>query len=131
MQLGRTDLAGKTGTTNDTNDAWFSGYNAKVAATAWVGFDQLQSLGRAETGGRAALPMWMDFMGAVLGDSPPALLPRPPGLVSARINPETGKLVTGYAPNAIFETFMADRLPEVELASPIDVETEQAVEDLF
>lgn len=131
LQLGRSDLAGKTGTTNDTNDAWFSGYNARLVATAWVGFDQLQSLGRAETGGRAALPMWMDYMALALKDAPAALLPRPAGLVSVRINPETGKLVDGFAENAIFETFYADNLPEAELESGTAAGGESVVEDLF
>ncbi|MGB1580084.1 MAG: penicillin-binding protein 1A [Nevskiales bacterium] len=131
LQLGREDLAGKTGTTNDTNDAWFSGYNAELVASAWVGFDQLQSLGRVETGGRAALPMWMYFMGDALKDSPNAIPQRPPGLVTVRINPETGKLVNGYVPDAIFETFYADQLPEVELATPLIDDNEEAVEDLF
>ncbi|MDX1496710.1 MAG: penicillin-binding protein 1A [Salinisphaeraceae bacterium] len=131
MQLGREDLAGKTGTTNDTNDAWFSGYNAELVASAWVGFDQLQSLGRVETGGRAALPMWMYFMGDVLKGTPPAQPQRPPGLVTVRINPETGKLVNGYVPDAMFETFYADQLPEVELTTPLIDENEEVVEDLF
>ncbi len=131
QQLGRTDLAGKTGTTNDTNDAWFSGFNASLVATAWVGFDQLQSLGRSETGGRAALPMWMHYMGNVLKDTPPAVQPRPAGLVTVRINADSGKLVSGYAANAIFETFYENALPEVELAGETDRDDGVVVEDLF
>ena len=64
LSLQRDDLAGKTGTTNDTIDAWFCGYGGGVVATAWVGFDQPRSLGKLETGGRAALPIWRDFMRA-------------------------------------------------------------------
>ena len=131
MQLGRSDLAGKTGTTNDTNDAWFSGFNAKRVATAWVGFDQLQSLGRAETGGRAALPMWMHYMGAVLKDTPPALQQRPPGLVTVRINPDNGKLVNGFSANAIFESFYEDQLPATELGGDQGGDSGTNVEDLF
>jgi penicillin-binding protein 1A len=60
--LGRRDLAGKTGTTNDRRDAWFVGYNADVATAVWIGFDQERSLGESEEGGYTALPMWVDFM---------------------------------------------------------------------
>ena len=66
MQLGRGDLAGKTGTTNDQVDAWFCGYNPDVVAVAWIGFDQPRTLGGNETGSQAALPMWMLYMGKVL-----------------------------------------------------------------
>jgi penicillin-binding protein 1A len=109
--LNRTDLAGKTGTTNDVNDAWFAGYNADLVATCWVGFDQLQSLGAKETGGRAALPMWIHFMGEVLKDSPPAELPRPEGLVTVRIHRDSGMQAGSTSGDAIFETFPEDRVP--------------------
>ena len=66
MKLGRGDLAGKTGTTNDFLDAWFGGYNAELVAVAWVGYDQPKTLGRNETGGSVALPIWISYMGAVL-----------------------------------------------------------------
>lgn len=92
LVLKRTDIAGKTGTTNDQKDAWFSGYNAQFVTTAWVGFDQPRSLGRKETGGRAALPMWIEFMRSALEGTEPQEQPRPPGLVSARIDPQTGLL---------------------------------------
>lgn len=132
LQLGRTDLAGKTGTTNDTKDAWFSGYNASVVATAWVGFDQFQSLGAKETGGRAALPVWMDYMGAVLGKSPPATRARPPGLVTVRVNRDTGLLVSGVDPDAIYETFYEENLPEADNGLGRGRQSEGAVvEDLF
>ncbi len=109
--LNRTDLAGKTGTTNDVNDAWFSGYNAELVASCWVGFDQLQSLGAKETGGRAALPMWIHFMRDALKDSPPAELPRPEGLVTVRINRDSGLQASSTSGDAIFETFPEDRVP--------------------
>jgi len=64
--LGRSDLAGKTGTTNDYVDAWFCGYNPDVVTVAWVGFDQPSNLGRGETGGRTALPIWIDYMKVAL-----------------------------------------------------------------
>ncbi|PWG64812.1 penicillin-binding protein 1A [Spiribacter halobius] len=112
--LGRTDIAGKTGTTNDQRDAWFSGFNSHLVATAWVGFDELQSLGRYETGGRAALPMWMDYMRVALDGLPEADPARPDGLVTVRIDPDTGRLTNADNEDAIFETFREGRLPEAE-----------------
>jgi penicillin-binding protein 1A len=117
-ELGRSDLAGKTGTTNDQKDAWFSGYNADIVATAWVGFDQVRPLGRAETGARAALPIWIDFMAVALAGKPPAELPEPPGLVAVRIDPDTGLRAPAGARNAITEYFPAGRAPAVEAAGP-------------
>ena len=76
LKLGRNDLAGKTGTTNDAKDAWFSGFQPKMVAVAWVGFDQPKSLGRREYGGVAALPIWTDFMGKALADVPEQWLTR-------------------------------------------------------
>src|SRR5215210_303881 len=90
MKLGRGDLAGKTGTTNDFIDAWFCGFNPTLVAIAWIGFDQPQTLGRNETGGAAALPIWMGYMGSVLKGVPEQPLTPPAGVISARVNPETG-----------------------------------------
>jgi penicillin-binding protein 1A len=90
MQLGRQDLAGKTGTTNDFVDAWFCGFNASMVAVAWIGFDQPKTLGSGETGAVAALPIWMNFMGKVLKGVPERPLQQPDGILVARINPETG-----------------------------------------
>jgi penicillin-binding protein 1A len=90
MQLGRQDLAGKTGTTNDFVDAWFCGFNASVVAIAWIGFDQPRTLGSGETGAVAALPIWMNFMAKVLKGVPERPLQQPEGILVARINPDTG-----------------------------------------
>ncbi len=79
--LGRSDIAGKTGTTNDYVDAWFAGYNPDVVAVSWVGYPQPRNLGRAETGGRAALPIWIDYMSHALKGLPEKTHPRPPGLL--------------------------------------------------
>lgn len=111
-ELQRRDIAGKTGTTNDRRDAWFSGFNADLVATAWVGFDQERSLGRREEGGRTALPMWIYFMAEALKGTPEHSLAQPPGLVSVRIEPDTGLLASAGDPGAVFETFRADRLPK-------------------
>jgi penicillin-binding protein 1A len=98
MKLGRSDLAGKTGTTNDFIDAWFCGFNARLVAISWIGFDTPQSLGRNETGASAALPIWMHYMGAVLGGVPEDPFAPPPGIMSARIDAETGlKLADGQS----------------------------------
>src|SRR5215470_17781064 len=90
MQLGRQDLAGKTGTTNDNVDAWFCGFNAAEVAVAWIGFDQPKTLGANETGAVAALPTWMAFMGKVLKGVPEVPLVQPEGIVVAKINTDTG-----------------------------------------
>lgn len=111
LQLKRKDLAGKTGTTNDQHDAWFSGFNADVVTIAWVGFDQARSLGNRETGGRAALPMWIYYMKEALAGTPEKPLERPPGLVTVRIDPENGLLAESNHPNAIFETFRSEYAP--------------------
>ena len=86
MQLGRGDLAGKTGTTNDQVDAWFCGYNANLVTVAWLGFDQPRSLGNNETGAQAALPMWMMYMGKVLKGQPEITPPVPEGVVVVNID---------------------------------------------
>ena len=111
MALGRSDLAGKTGTTNDQMDAWFSGYNSEVVATVWVGFDQLKTLGNRETGAAAALPMWVDYMRVALEDRPEKTMRQPDGMVTVRIDPKTGLLADADQVNAIFETFRADHAP--------------------
>ena len=86
MQLGRHDLAGKTGTTNDSMDAWFSGFHPTVVGVTWVGFDNPHSLGERETGGGAALPIWMDYMGKTLKNIPEATYVMPENLVAVHIN---------------------------------------------
>lgn len=110
-RLGRGDLAGKTGTTNDQRDAWFCGFNQELVATTWVGFDQMKPLGRHETGGRAALPMWMAFMGEALKDRPEIPFQQPSGLVVARINKYTGGQTDADDPDSIFETFREGFIP--------------------
>jgi len=90
--LGRQDLAGKTGTTNDTIDAWFAGYTPHQVAVSWMGYDQPRSLGRVETGGRAALPIWIKYMQTALKGKPDLAYPEPAGLMSLRIDPYTGTL---------------------------------------
>lgn len=107
--LGRNDIAGKTGTTNDGRDAWFSGFSPDLVATAWVGFDQERPLGRDEEGSRTALPMWIYFMREALRGVPEHPMPMPDGVVTARISADP-TVLTDDAP-AEFEYFLADHLP--------------------
>ncbi len=110
MKLGRNDLAGKTGTTNDFVDAWFCGFNAGLVAVSWLGFDTPQTLGRNETGGRVALPIWMDYMGAVLNGVPEQPLAPPEGVVAVRVNPDTGlRMADGHS--GIIDFFYQEFVP--------------------
>ena len=113
-ELGRNDLAGKTGTTNEGRDTWFVGFNANIVGAAWVGFDSNRPLGVSEQGARTALPMWIAFMREALGSTPERRPRRPPGIVEYRINPTTGLIASDGAPNTIFEKFDIDHLPERE-----------------
>ena len=131
-ELGRNDLAGKTGTTNEEADAWFNGFNSRMVAISWVGFDQPQPLGRGEVGGRAALPMWMDFMATALKGQKEGWPERPPGLVSVRINPENGNLAAAGDPDAVFELVQAEHVPPPDTEMPGEGEPDAGkVEDLY
>ena len=109
--LGRNDLAGKTGTTNDQIDAWFSGFNDQVVTTTWVGFDNHRKMGRRETGSRAALPMWIDFMAHALEGRPENLREEPDGMVTIRIDWETGKRADLDSKKSLFEVFREENAP--------------------
>ncbi len=109
--LGRSDIAGKTGTTNDSKDAWFNGFNRDLVATVWVGYDQERSLGEGEEGSRTAVPIWVHFMREALKALPQRVRPRPEGVIELPISRETGLLATADDPDAVTELFMADHLP--------------------
>ncbi|MEE8464093.1 MAG: peptidase, partial [Gammaproteobacteria bacterium] len=111
LTLGRRDLSGKTGTTNDGVDVWFSGYNSRLVATTWVGFDNPRPLGTGEEGSRTALPMWIDFMRVALQGMPDSRLPVPDGLITVRISPETGCLTGTDDRSAIFEILPREKIP--------------------
>jgi len=111
LALGRSDVAGKTGTTNEARDTWFNGYNPTLVASVWVGFDQLRPLGEEKEGSRTAVPIWTDFMATALKGVADRPWPVPGGLVQVRISPVTGEIASADDPAAIFETFMTDRLP--------------------
>lgn len=111
MALGRTDLAGKTGTTNESKDSWFSGYNADYVTTVWAGFDQPESLGRNEYGGTVALPIWMSYMGAALKDKPNHAPAEPDGILTLRVDPHSGRAAAPGTPDAYFELFKSEDSP--------------------
>ncbi|HFD11346.1 MAG TPA: penicillin-binding protein 1A [Crenotrichaceae bacterium] len=115
--LGRSDLAGKTGTTNDQRDAWFNGFSPTMVATAWVGFDSSIPLGSRETGSLAALPMWISFMKQALKNIPEKHFEQPENIVQVQIDPTTGLLAPANASNAITEIFRNQYAPS-EYATP-------------
>ena len=118
LALKRSDLAGKTGTTNDQKDAWFSGFNGQIVANVWVGFDSPQTMGRSAFGSNTALPIWVEFMKTALQDMPNAPLKQPDGLVSVRIDPQTGKRAYPGQSNAIFEMFRVENIPQEMQQAP-------------
>jgi len=103
MSLKRSDLAGKTGSTNDHRDAWFTGFNAGLVASCWVGLDDFGSLGRGEFGAKAALPIWIEYMRSALKDVPEQPFDMPPGITRVRIDAASGQLAGAGDPNAILE----------------------------
>lgn len=118
LQLGRSDIAGKTGTTNDHFDAWFTGYSPKLVAITWVGFDKPQRLGRNETGGSTALPIWVNYMASALKDVPVTEMEMPDGVMELRIDPVTG-IRADNDENGIYEYFYHENPPpEVEVPLP-------------
>ena len=111
LALGRDDISGKTGTTNEQRDTWFGGFNHDIATTVWVGFDQPAPLGRGEFGASTALPIWLDYMEVALKDQPSSLMPRPNGIVNVRIDPDTGKRARPGQAGAMFEIFREEEAP--------------------
>lgn len=112
MALGRHDLAGKTGTTNDRRDTWFVGYNADLVAAVWIGFDQERSLGDNEEGSRTALPMWIYYMQEALRERPDHRQPEPPGVVRMWVSRTTGEPTRANAPGSLFEAFLEQYAPQ-------------------
>lgn len=116
----RRPVAGKTGTSNEARDAWFCGYSPELAAAVWVGYDDLRPLGRRESGGRSALPIWIEVMRAATEGTPRVDFPRPSGVVTAQIDPATGLLAYEGQDDAMEEVFLEGTEP-TERASPPDV----------
>lgn len=111
LVLKRTDLAGKTGTTNESKDGWFSGYNSDLVTSVWVGFDQPETLGRREYGGTVALPIWIKYMGEALEGKPSHTMAEPPGIIKLRIDPENGRSASPDTPGAYYELFKNELTP--------------------
>jgi len=116
--LGRSDLMGKTGTTNGPQELWFSGFNRDIATTVFIGFDQPRPLGESEQGATVAVPIWVDYMGQALGDMPERTMPRPDGLVDRLVEKTTGRPARPGDPNTMFEFFRVENEPD-----PLDNET--------
>ncbi|MCK7594553.1 penicillin-binding protein 1A [Pseudomarimonas salicorniae] len=130
--LGRQDLGGKTGTTNEYRDGWFSGFGGPLAVTAWVGMDDFTSLGRREFASATALPMWIDFMKVALEGEPEHSVPLPEGLTTAMIDRDTGLLTTPGDPDAIAEVFRVEDIARLEQrAARAESEQEKESFDIF
>ena len=117
-EIGR-PAAGKTGTTNDMNDAWFIGYTPQLLAGLWVGFDEKHTLGKGETGGHVAAPIWERFMERALENQPILDFPVPPGIGFVLINKHTGQRALPGDENALLECFRRGTEPKVAAAQPV------------
>ena len=135
LALGRSDLAGKTGTTNDYKDAWFSGFSPDVVTSIYVGFDQPSHLGRRESGASAALPIWVDYMGTVLEDFPEKKMSIPRGISSRFINKNNAKVTYSGDPDGYHEYYLAGTEPNNPVQQPTsqggDTPKESVTESLF
>jgi len=122
-RLGRSDLAGKTGTTNEFVDAWFAGYQPALVAVSWVGFDQPKTLGKNQTGSVVALPIWLGYMEQVLKDFPEQPRSVPPGVVAV---PTMG--LTGETTKLVPEFFYQESVPPPEVLLPAPPPMQQPVQ---
>ncbi len=124
--LGHSDLAGKTGTTNEQRDAWFTGFNQHIVTTVWTGFDDNSRLGKGEVGGRVALPAWIEFMKVALEDIPDDPPVMPPSLITVRIDKNTGLQVAGNSPDSMFEIFRPGNEPPLSEEADIATSAEDS-----
>ena len=130
--LERADLAGKTGTTDQSTDTWFNGYHPTLATTVWVGFSDHRPTGEGEYGSRTPLTIWMEFMREALADEPVVERPIPDGVVRVKVNKATGRVARPDDPDALFEYFLADSLPERAPGEALgDKQTRVRPEDIF
>ena len=123
--LERSDLAGKTGTTNEAADTWFNGYSPDMVTTVWVGFPNHQALGSREYGSNTPLPIWIEYMRDALAGRPERTPPQPAGVVTMKIDPSSGQLARAGDARAIFEYFLAEhapRTPQTGLLEPAEPE---------
>ena len=126
---GRSDIGGKTGTTNGPTDTWFSGYHPNLVTVVWVGFDDNRNMGNREYGGTAALPIWLDLMNFALKDLPVTPLKIPEGITSILINKETGERALPGQSNTIFEYFKEGNTPKLQKKKVI--ESRVNIQDIF
>jgi penicillin-binding protein 1A len=134
LSLNRDDIAGKTGTSNDYRDAWFNGFTPDLEATVWVGYDDNRPLGAGDEGAHTALPIWIHFMRYALAGVPQWQRPMPPGIVTLRISPQTGTLVSDESPDGISEMFMANHLPAATpgtAATPQGTQSQSGADSIF
>lgn len=133
MVLGRGDLGGKTGTTNEHRDGWFSGFGGPYVVTAWMGMDDFSSLGNGEFASRTALPMWIEFMRVALEGVAEHHLPVPEGISTALIDRESGRLAGPDTPNPLNEYFRAEDIARLQQPAPPASEEEPSKEsfDIF
>ena len=119
--LGRTDLSGKTGTSNDRRDAWFAGFNANLVGVVWVGYDDDLPLGPREEGSRTALPIWVEFIRRALKGVPNRQMDMPEGIVTVRISKTTGCPASARHPfeDVMFEHFREEFVPDCEVAESL------------
>ncbi len=127
--LGR-EVAGKTGTTNGYYDAWFLGFTAQIATGVWVGFDQERTLGKGEVGGRAALPIWLDYMKAAHEDLPALTFPVPAGIIFANIDADTGQLPTPGSKRSIRQAYLEGTEPSSASKNKKEEDTDFYKQDL-
>ena len=144
LVLGRRDLSGKTGTSNDQRDAWFVGFNGDIASVVWVGYDDDLPLGPGEEGSRTALPIWIEFMRIALRGVPEHQMDMPEGIVSRRIDRATGCPAPAGRSNTMFEYFREGHVPVCENTEdvpdifndaagvdPAEEESDEEAESLF
>ncbi len=133
LSIGRGDLSGKTGTTNEAKDAWFAGFGGKVVAVAWLGFDKPQTLGRVEYGGYAAVPIWNAFMGPALRGTPEYHPKAPAGLTALRLNLDTGQRSVEGDPRGYTEWVQNEKLGQIPEPAPAEGEAAPQVtpEEIF
>lgn len=129
-EIGRSDLMGKTGTTNGPQELWFSGFNRDIATTVFIGFDQPEPLGEREQGATIAVPIWIDFMKAALQGMPERIMHRPDGIEDRLINKTTGAPATPGEPDTMFEYFRTENAPTLDgaLLPGIDPASEESEE---
>ena len=135
LSLGRDDLAGKTGTTDDAADTWFNGFNPDVVTTVWVGFSDHSPLGEREYGSNTPLPIWIDYMDVALSERSESYPPQPPGVLTMKVDPTSGELASTGQDDAIFEYFLAEHAPRADATAGADTspgaERDIKPEDIF